>query len=320
MRYLVLAGCWLICGWSLAVAQQPPRSAPGAAPAAPAAPPAAVAGEAEARKAVDASVAKFIAAYNAHDPKAIAALFVPEGQVIDEDENTFQGRAAIERLYADAFAERPESTIEVQVESVRPIGTALAVEVGSTTTIPAPGAEPEFGRYTALHVHHRDGSWELALVRDRQIEATNRDHLQSLAWLVGDWVDESRDGVVKTSCQWDPSGSFLIQQISVRQGEQEAMTVNQRIGWDPLAKRFKSWMFDSEGGYGEGTWTPTDTGWLIKATSVLSDGSTGSATHHLEPLSADRYVFRSVDRVAGSELLPPIQVNIVRQPPQPTAK
>ena len=95
------------------------------------------------------------------------------------------------------------------------------------------------------------------------------------------------------------------------------MQVSQRIGWDPLTKRFKAWVFDSEGGYGESLWTPTEAGWIIKATSVNSDGSTASATNYVEPTGLDHYLFRSVDRVVGDELLPPVEVQIVRQPPQP---
>ena len=84
-----------------------------------------------------------------------------------------------------------------------------------------------------------------------------------------------------------------------------------------LTKRFKSWIFDGEGGYGESSWTATDADWLIKATSVHNDGSTASATNHIEPTSLDRYVFRSVDRVVGNEVLPPVEVTVVKQPPQP---
>jgi len=76
-------------------------------------------------------------------------------------------------------------------------------------------------------------------------------------------------------------------------------------------------VFDSEGGYGESNWTPTETGWLVKANSVNTDGSTASATNHIEPTGLDRYVFRSVDRVSGNEMLPPVEVVVVRQPPQP---
>lgn len=266
--------------------------------------------------AIQAVVAQFVKAYNAHDAKAVAELFLSEAQVVNEDNSTIQGRGEIEGLFAGVFEINPLTKIEVEIESIRFIGTALAVETGSSKTTLIPDTTPERGRYTVLHVL-RDGKWSMGLVRDMPAEPTHREQLQSLAWLVGDWIDESREGVVKTSCRWADNNSFLLQEITVRQAGRDTMKITQRIGWDPLTKRFKAWMFDEEGAYGESFWTPTETGWLIKATSVQSDGSTASATNSIEPTSLDRYVFRSVDRIIGNEVLPPVAVHVVRQAPQP---
>lgn len=292
--------------WAAVVAQEPAKSTKKVADAEPQ----------KQESAIRASVEQFTKAYNAHDAKALAELFLPEAQVVDEDDNTIHGRSEIENLFTGVFEESPETKIEVAIASIRFIGSSLAVETGSTTTTSAPGATAERGRYSVLHVL-RDGKWSMGLVRDMPAEPTHREHLQALAWLVGDWIDESRAGIVKTSCRWADSGSFLLQEITVHQAGHDAMKISQRIGWDPLTKRFKAWVFDTEGGYGESLWTPTETGWLIKATSVHSDGSTASATNHVEPTGLDRYVFRSVDRVVGNELLPPVEVFVVRQPPQP---
>ena len=297
-----------LIAWSIwaAVAQEPAKTAKKVADAEP--------NKHEA--AIRATVAQFVKAYNAHDAKAISELFLAEAQIVDEDDNTIQGRAEIESLFAGVFEESPKAKIEVAIESIRFIGTALAVETGSTTTTAAPGETSERGRYSVLHVL-RDGKWSMGLVRDMPAQPTHREHLQALAWLVGDWIDESREGVVKTSCRWADNESFLLQEITVRQAGRDTMKISQRIGWDPLAKRFKAWVFDTEGGYGESAWTPTETGWLIKATGVHSDGSTSSATNHVEPTGLDRYVFRSVDRVVGNEILPSVEVHVVRQPPPP---
>lgn len=270
----------------------------------------------DAEVAIRASVEEFAKAYNAHDAKAVAALFLPQAQIVDENDITIQGRENIQKLFAEVFAESPETTISIEIESIRFIGTSLAVETGTTTTVPPAGQAPEVGRYSVLHIL-KDGKWSMGVVRDVPAEPTHRDHLESLAWLVGDWIDESRGGVVRTSCRWADNRSFLLQEITILQANQETMKISQRIGWDPLAKQFKTWIFDSEGGYGESRWTPTETGWLIKATSVNSDGTTASATNHIEPVGLDRYVFRSVDRVSGNEVLPPVQVTVVRQPPLP---
>ncbi len=303
-----------ICGWGVVVAQETRQ--PTAQTVAAKGEVKTTSGTVKPDAAIRASVAQFVKAYNAHDAKTVTELFLPEAQIVDENDNTIQGRAEIESLFAGVFDETPETKIEVAIESIRFIGTLLAVETGSTTTLPAAGATAERGRYSVLHVL-RDGKWSMGLVRDMPAEPTHREHLQALAWLVGDWIDESREGVVKTSCRWSDNKSFLLQEITVRQAGRDTMKISQRIGWDPLTKRFKAWMFDAEGGYGESSWTSTESGWLIKATSVHNDGATTSATNSIEPTGLDRYVFRSADRIVGNELLPPVEVHVVRQPPQP---
>lgn len=266
--------------------------------------------------AIRAGVEKFVEAYNRRDAKAVAELFLPRAQVLDADDNAIEGRENIEALFAEVFAENPETGIEIAIESIRFIGPNLAVETGTSVTVPPAGVTPETGRYSCVHIR-QDGKWSMGMVRDIPAEPTHRDHLEELAWLAGDWVDESRDGRVRTVCRWTEDGSFLLQEVTVTPVNGEATTLSQRIGWDPLGKRFKSWVFDSEGGYGEGNWTPTETGWLIKFTGVNSDGSIASATNHIEPIGLDRYIFESVDRVLGNQTMAPVQVTVVRQPPQP---
>jgi uncharacterized protein (TIGR02246 family) len=268
--------------------------------------------------AIRASVDRFTEAYNAHNAEAIASLFLPQAQIIDDENNTVQGRDNIQALFADVFAEQPETGIEVQIESIRFIGTQLALETGSTVTVPPEGQTPESGRYSVLHVL-MDGKWQMAVVRDVPDEPTHRDRLEVLAWLVGDWVDESPEGRVSTTCRWSDDGSFLLQEITVHQATEEVMKISQRIGWDPLRKQFRAWVFDSEGGFGESFWTETETGWLMRANSVNTDGTLASATNHIEPTGIDRYVYLSADRVSGDEVLPPVRVTVVRKPPQPLA-
>lgn len=267
--------------------------------------------------AIRGKVDQFVKAYNAKDAQAVAELFLKQAFLVDEDDNVVQGRENIEAIFADLFAENPDTGVEVNVESIRFITSSLAVELGSTTTVPPAGVAPESGRYSCVHVL-QNGDWKMGVIRDIPAKPTHRDQLQALSWMVGDWVDQSRDGMVKTSCRYTPDGSFLIQEVTVhpRTGG-DAISMTQRIGWDPLGKRFKSWVFDSEGGYGESNWTTTDGGWLIKFTGVSSDGAIASATNHIRPLGLDKYLFQSVDRVVGNEAMPPLEVTVVRQPPAP---
>ena len=71
----------------------------------------------------------------------------------------------------------------------------------------------------------------------------------------------------------------LNREFAVRVNGRVAMTVNQRIGWDPAGGQIKSWEFDSEGGPGEGLWARLGDQWIVKATGVLQNGRTATATH-----------------------------------------
>jgi uncharacterized protein (TIGR02246 family) len=54
----------------------------------------------EARQVAESVVKSFMAGYNAHDPKAISTLFLPDAMLLGTDGKVTQGREAIERTYA----------------------------------------------------------------------------------------------------------------------------------------------------------------------------------------------------------------------------
>ncbi len=269
-------------------------------------------------KVLQASAEAFVKAYNAHDAKSLGNLFLAESLVYDEDAKLFQGREQIVAAFAAVFEANPEIRIELAIGSVEAIGPMMAVETGVSTTTAAPDAVPERSRYVALHVA-REGVWKIALIRDMPAEPSSAERLLPLAWLVGEWVDESRGGRVSTVCRWDDSRCFLLQEITVHRAGRSEMKISQRIGWDPQAKSIKAWMFDSEGGFGESLWTPTAAGWLIKATAVQPDGASASATNFVEIDGFDAYGWRSVDRIVAGELQPDVEVRVVRRPELPPA-
>jgi uncharacterized protein (TIGR02246 family) len=263
------------------------------------------------------NIAQFVKAYNAGDAKAVATLFTPDGEAWDKEGNEAEGREAIAETFAELFKASPKRKLEVFVESIRFIGADLALEVGSTKETPAPNEPPEYDRYTVLHAK-RDGKWQMALARDEEGPvATGREQLQPLAWLVGEWIDDGGSAVVYSSCRWSEDKNFLLQDFKLQLNGRNAMKVSQRIGWDPLAKRIRSWVFDSEGGYGESVWARDGKDWIIKATGVRPDGTTASATNLLTRTGADGYVWRSTDRVVGDERQPPMEVKVVRKSPEP---
>jgi hypothetical protein len=164
-----------------------------------------------------------------------------------------------------------------------------------------------------------DGGWKIASAHEVEDDAALSPHqrLEPLAWFVGDWIDEGSDAVVQISCKWSDDKNYLLVDFNAKVRGRPALKSSQRIGWDPLTEKIKSWVFDSDGGHGEGTWCQIDNRWVIKSTAVLPDGQTGSATIVLEPQGKDSYVMKGFDRIRGKQAEPDFEVKIVRRPPSP---
>ena len=250
-----------------------PETAPatrpnGATPAKPAGGGERKADEQALRQLIDA----FTKAYNAGDAKALAAMFTTDGEIVELSGDTIHGREAIEQFFAAEFEEHPQTKMEDQVESIRFLGPIAAVEEGVTIITPEPGEPAESGHYAVIYVK-QDGKWLIASDRDLpDDEATAKSELDQLAWLEGTWVDESAEGMVKTRYQWVDNHHFLLGEFTVHIAGKPALSGTQRIGWDPLVKKIRAWVFDSEGGFGESYWTREGQQWMVKLTGVCATG------------------------------------------------
>jgi hypothetical protein len=142
--------------------------------------------------------------------------------------------------------------------------------------------------------------------------------LQSLAWLVGDWVSEGSDLAVRVNYRWDEDESFLLGTFHATREGVVILKTSQRIGWDPLSKNFRSWLFDSDGGFGSGHWTQLDNGWVIKSKATEPTGVVGTATVMITQLGDDRYQMVGTDRIIGEARAEDFDVTFTRAPPQPS--
>ena len=283
-----------------------------------AAPTARASARSEDENAIRQVVAAFVKAYNEHDAAAIGSLFTPEAQIADEDQNVTSGRDAIVRVFARVFRQHPETRIEDTVESIRFSGPATAVEDGRTIVTHDAATPPERNRYRVVHVKH-GGKWQMASAADLPEDTwTGGDQLNQLEGLIGEWVNESPDSLVITSYRWTDNHRFILSQFTVQVGGRPAMTGTQRIGWDPVQKTIRSWVFDSEGGFGEGLWSHDGDKWVVKMKGTTRDGRPVSRTTIIKFATKDRIVFQWLDRQVGDEKLPDSsEITIVRKPPEP---
>jgi uncharacterized protein (TIGR02246 family) len=270
-------------------------------------------------RAIRATGAAFTKAYEAGDAKAAAVLFTSEAEFVDESGNVIQGRDAIEQSLTEFFAQHPECRLQTQIDSIRLISPGVAVEDGSSLMMCAERPSPLECRYTTVYVKN-DGKWLTASIRDRTpaVVREHREQLQQLHWLLGDWIDEGEDALVNFSCRSTDNGNFLIRTFNILIAGREAMSGTQRIGWDPLSGKLRTWIFDSEGAWGEGFWYHNDNTWMLKCTGVNADGEPASSTSIYTFINDHTMTWQSVDNEIGGVLQPDSDVyTIVLQAPGP---
>lgn len=310
---LLLYGAIMVSGAGVLAQTPAPRVALPVRAAAPAA-----TAHAADEKAIAALVETFVKAFNAGDADAVAATYSETAVTVDEEGHRAVGRAAVKDEYAAAFANDPGCKIAIQVGSLHFISADTALEQGRSIITPPPGAgAPEITKFTTVYVK-QGGKWLQGAVKDEHAhDLTPHDRLKELEWLIGDWVNESQDAVVSTSCHWDKSGNFIEREFSMKTAGRPVLNGTQRIGWDPLKHQYKTWVFDSEGGHGEGYFTRTGNEWVVKVEGVNQDGKPITATNIITRLGKDRMSWQSTARTVGGAAVPGIdEFVIVRKPPE----
>jgi uncharacterized protein (TIGR02246 family) len=257
-----------------------------------------------------------VKAFNAGDAKALGELFMEQGELIDENGTVTSGRKAITALFQAFFEKFPKATLEMEITGLRPVGDDLAVEEGVRLITVDDGQTAAQLRYVAMRDKVGD-AWPVASYREFADDPlpTPAEMLQGVAWLVGDWIDESPEGRTEVSYRFSEDDNFLVGEYTLAVGGMEASRSAQRIGYDPIEGVLRSWTFDSDGGFSEGEWFPTETGWLIRSEATLPDGTTGSATVELTPVDGDHFTIRSTDRIVAGAVEPDFELKIARRPP-----
>jgi uncharacterized protein (TIGR02246 family) len=307
----VTSSAWLgiLLAASIGEAGEIPR--PATAPAAEAAP-------SDDEKAIRTMLGSFVESFAKGDARAVAGLYSEGGEAVAADGTAIRGREALEAHYADRFATTPGDRIEGKIEEIHFLASGLARVDGHSRLIPADGSTAASSRYSAT-VLKGEGGWRIASIREVEVgEPDHHARLEELAWLVGDWVEETGDAVISTSMAWSDDGNFLLRTFEVRAEGKPDLKGTQRIGWDPLTRQIKSWTFDSRGGYGDGHWVRSGDRWTVKSTGVRPDGLTTTATQVLTRASKDRILWKSIDRTLGGEPADDLEeIVMVRKPPEP---
>lgn len=269
------------------------------------------------REAIIKTIASYVDAFNAADAKKLAQHWSIKGEWISRDTGErISGREAIQQQFAAMFTETENGRINISVDSIRFVADNVAIEEGVAVLTGPDGASDS--TYTAIHVKEK-GTWKIDSVREtvvpaRQPGPSNYEHLKELEWMIGEWVDQAEDSTVETKCEWTKNGNFITRSFKASvQGEIE-LEGTQVIGWGPTSETIRSWVFDSDGGFGEGTWERKGDRWIVKASQVLPDGGLASSVNIFTYVDGNSFTWQSIGRQIDGEFQPNVEeVTIVRK-------
>ena len=293
MKRIILAGAVVVLACRLATAQETDSAA---------------ADEAAIRGAVE----SYVAAFNRGDAEVVASYWSEDGRFVTPAGETFQGRKAIQEGFEAFFKENQGTRIEVKIASIRLEKPDGAVEEGTARVVRAgePAAQTS---YVATHVK-RAGTWKMKSLREAVAAPSHYEQLKELEWLVGEWVDQDENSSINTVCQWTKNKNFITRSFAVAIADSIELEGTQVIGWDPIQKVIRSWMFDSDGGFAVGLWTREGDRWTIRTLQVLASGEKASSVNILTRVDDDKFTWKSINREVDGEVLPNIdQVTVARK-------
>jgi uncharacterized protein (TIGR02246 family) len=278
--------------------------------------------------AIRAAAKLYMEALQRGEAKTLADLWTADGDIIDDAGQVLQGQATVAATTAgEPAGPRPE--FRITETNLRFVTADVAIEDGQVEVTLPGGGTPLEGRFSATWVREA-GTWKLAALREaRDPEASGPETLRELDWMVGEWkaIDETAHDAeaanvkpaaeMTMSVRWNDAHTYLLRELRIRPANADpehgsGFEISQRIGWDPLSRRIRSWAFGSDGSHGEATWLRDGGSWVARTASVQPDGSQKSAINIYTFDGKDRCTMRSLHTHVGGEHLPPVALTLVR--------
>jgi uncharacterized protein (TIGR02246 family) len=247
----------------------------------------------------------FIEAFHKGDATSLAGFFVEEGDYTDQTGRHLKGRKAIEQAFKTLFSQNKDLKLHIESLSLDFVTPDVAIEDGTTEVFPADGGPPTKARYTIVHVKKGD-KWLLKSVRNSPFNPpSNYPRLRGLEWAIGEWTSQTGDGAgEQLTLAWEENQNFIVATFATTARDVIVARAKQWIGWDPEAKRLRSWIFDGTGGFGEGSWTRDGKKWTVQAKLTLRDGKKATATFIIAPGDGGTMTLQAVDRTTDGNKLP----------------
>jgi hypothetical protein len=246
------------------------------------------------------------------DVAKLQRLWTPDGDYIDASGTVFKVKELLALAAQQGSASEQEVEIPQWESTIRLITPTVAIEDGSYPDVAGPDGRSLSSRFTAVWVN-RDGQWLLDSLREASCENDGiAEPLRELAWLVGEWAGKAGDVEIVASVDFSEDGHYLLRSFLIEAPGREPITASERITWDAAEKKFHSWVFDSNGGTGEGIWTRDGDTWKVDLTATLPTGEKLTTQSSYSPTESGGILWKSTPARAGGDVLPTQQVEFKR--------
>jgi uncharacterized protein (TIGR02246 family) len=253
------------------------------------------------KQAIDTLIKQQIQAFNSRDAAAIAANWTTDAEYLRNDGDPIRGRDAIQKGYAEFFKTLTgKSNVEVQTDNMRfPSNDTAYTEV--TLRLKNEAGEMIGSSWRNTLLVREAGTWKVAMVQEWDRDTSNDDTLNDLAWLIGTWSMDTPDRKVTTTYEWDENKTFIRGKFSTKQGDKPAESGTQFFGKDNANGGIRSWVFQSDGGYGDGSWKRDGKKWMVDFTGVSAEGKNLSATVVYMRVDADTFTWQAVEQTVDGQ-------------------
>jgi len=264
--------------------------------------------------AIDKLVQEGITAFNNRDAAAVVANWTAEGEYLRNSGEPIRGRAEIQKGYAEFFKMlKGKPKLEVQTNGLRFTSADTAV-VEVTLRVKNEEGEVTASCWRNTWLVREGGQWKVTMVHEWDRDTAFDVSLKDLDWLIGTWHVADKGREVTTSYEWDEDKAFIRGKYMVKDGNKVIESGTQMIGKDNAAAAIHSWVFQSDGGFGDGIWTQEGKKWSVDFYGVTPDGRELTATAIYIHVDANSYTWQSVDQAVDGVPIPDTKpIKVTRQ-------
>ncbi len=158
------------------------------------------------------------------------------------------------------------SKITIQVDSLRFLGPETALEEGRATISVGSAAEGRAHRGPHHASPPKESAARMCFAAIPAHHCSPLTASRNWEWLVGDMGQRKSGRGERFHCLHVGQGRQLPRsRFTMKMQGRPVLGDAADLGRDPLKRQFKTWIFDSEGGHGEGYFTHNGNQWVIKS-------------------------------------------------------